>query len=78
MRNCWVEFLNEQRGNKYLQDLGGSFVLQGGGGVFFAFQSHQIRILFEFFALEDDLHDWCLNFDQGLEHFFAFKQKHLH
>jgi len=79
VRKCWIKFLNEQRGNNYLQGLGGGFIFWG---VFrllgvLHFRVIRLEILFEFFILEDDLRDWCLNFDQVLEHFSAFKPKHL-
>lgn len=79
MRKCWTEFLNEQRRNNYLRGLGGGFVFCGGFRLlgFLHFRVIRLEILFEFFILEDDLHDWCLNFDKVLEYFSAFKPKHL-
>lgn len=58
----------------------GVLSFDGGSGcwVFLHFRVIRLEILFEFFILEDDLHDWCLNFDQVLEHFSTFKPKHLH
>lgn len=55
-------------------------VLSSGGfsscWVFLHVRVISVEILFEFFKLNNDFHNLCLNFDQVLEHFSAFRQKH--